>query len=392
MPYIDRSHSVLQEATSEKISAPDAQNWADRKLTSTQRADLAFRYLDWLLTKKIPSGGFRLLYVISQRFNEENPFEAYPSLVYISQRAGRSKSAVWEMLPKLAKIGAIEIEFGSQGSGDVNYYRLPAAFLEFYFGPEKGRRKQPKKVRRAELSKPRQADVSNEQKSSVEPSEKFGLPDKKVRPAVLNHFVATYKQPRAGLGRAGLSPRSSDAESQSPPNGAVAAADDESQSPAFETDIPETEREGQNLRLCSASVEDKDRAETRALEAASLPIRIAVANAANCTPIDRNGHAARRPDNQQPHHKGHDAMVRIAKDEPRPELFAKVKGWYPQEFVGNDDQLSFEAFELCIDHGVEYEELLAGAFDRMADADHGRDVPLLVEFLASKCWTEAIAA
>jgi len=165
--------------------------WADKKLNKQQRGHMAFRYLDWLLTKNVPSGGFRLLYAILQHFNEVNQFHCFPSIETLAERTGRSKPTVWEMLPKLEKLGVIEIEWGSRGSGHPNTYRLPTEFLEFYFGPEKGRRKQSKKVRRAELSKPRRAELSDEQKSSVEPSKKLGLPGKKVRPAVLSHLLAT---------------------------------------------------------------------------------------------------------------------------------------------------------------------------------------------------------
>ncbi|MET4518127.1 hypothetical protein [Bradyrhizobium sp. I1.7.5] len=119
---------------------PD-QPWADKKLTDRQRGDMAFRYQDWLLTKNVPSGGFRLLYAILQRLNEENQFHCFPSIECLAARIQRAPSTVWEMVPKLEKIGVIEVEWGSQGSGDPNRYQLPTAFLEFYFGPEKGRQR-----------------------------------------------------------------------------------------------------------------------------------------------------------------------------------------------------------------------------------------------------------
>ncbi|UGY28177.1 hypothetical protein HU675_0016230 [Bradyrhizobium septentrionale] len=131
--------------------------WADKKLTEKQRADMAFRYQDWLLTKNVPNGGFRLLYAITQCFNEVNQFHCWPSLDYLAARIVRKPQTVWEMLPKLEKLDVIEIEWGSQGSGNSNKYTLPAAFLEFYFGPEKGRLPKlevPKKPRRAEVSDP----------------------------------------------------------------------------------------------------------------------------------------------------------------------------------------------------------------------------------------------
>src|SRR4051794_1633890 len=62
---------------------------ADKKLTRQERADLAFRYLDWLLTKNVPSGGFPLLYAVLQRLNEENQFHCYPSIDYLAARIQR---------------------------------------------------------------------------------------------------------------------------------------------------------------------------------------------------------------------------------------------------------------------------------------------------------------
>jgi hypothetical protein len=50
----------------------------------------------------------------------------------------------------------IEIKWGSRGSGHPNTYRLPEAFLAFYFGPEKGRLPPLKLVPR----KPRHVGVS----------------------------------------------------------------------------------------------------------------------------------------------------------------------------------------------------------------------------------------
>ena len=95
--------------------------WADKKLTEKQRGHMAFRYLDWLLTKNVPSGGFRLLYAITQCFNEKNQFHCFPSIDYLAAlHPSESPSTVWSMLPKLEKIGAIEIEWGSKGSGHPN--------------------------------------------------------------------------------------------------------------------------------------------------------------------------------------------------------------------------------------------------------------------------------
>ncbi len=50
---------------------------------------MAFRYLDWLLTKNVPSGGFRLLYAITQCLNEVNQFTASSGL----RRPRRASSA-----------------------------------------------------------------------------------------------------------------------------------------------------------------------------------------------------------------------------------------------------------------------------------------------------------
>jgi hypothetical protein len=181
------------------------QAWSDKKLTKQERADMAFRYLDWLLTKNVPSGGFRLLHAITQHFNAVNQFHCFPSIEYLAARIERFPSTVWEMLRKLEKIGVIEIEWGRQGSGHPNTYRLPAAFLEFYFGPEKGRLPKfvlpAKKPRLAGVSKPRHAGVSNAPKTPVQPSENTGLPPKKPRLAGESHLRATdsHKEERGTL-------------------------------------------------------------------------------------------------------------------------------------------------------------------------------------------------
>ena len=99
-------------------------DWADKKLTRQERGDMAFRYLDWLLTKNVPSGGFRLLYAITQCLNEDQFLHCSPSIEYLAARIGRAPSTVWEMLRKLEEIGAVEIEWGSQGRGHTNKYRL----------------------------------------------------------------------------------------------------------------------------------------------------------------------------------------------------------------------------------------------------------------------------
>jgi len=69
------SSSITNVETPEK-SPP----WADKKLTSKQRADLGYRYQDWLLTMKVPKGGFRLLYAISQCFNKKTRSNRFPRL------------------------------------------------------------------------------------------------------------------------------------------------------------------------------------------------------------------------------------------------------------------------------------------------------------------------
>ena len=181
--------------------------WADKKLTEKQRAHMAFRYLDWLLTKNVPSGGFPLLYAILQRLNEENQFHCYPSIDYLAARIQRKPPTVWEMLPKLEKLGVIEIEWGSQGSGHPNRYQLPAAFLVFYFGPEKGRLPKlvvPKKPRQTGVSKPRQAGVSDPLENPGTPPKKPRFTDGKPRPALESHFLATdsHKKERGSAARA----------------------------------------------------------------------------------------------------------------------------------------------------------------------------------------------
>jgi len=168
--------------TATRAHAQD-QTQAVEKLTKQQRADLAFRYLDWLLTKDLPSGGFRLLYAISQRLNDENQFHCYPSIEYLAAKIDRAESTVWEMLPKLEKCGAIEITWGKRGSRHPNIYRLPAEFLDLYFGPANGRN--------VVSIKPRRAGVSKPPETPVEPAENPGLLDRKPRPAGVSHLVAT---------------------------------------------------------------------------------------------------------------------------------------------------------------------------------------------------------
>jgi hypothetical protein len=174
---------------------PINSDWADKQLSRQQRGDMAFRYLDWLLIKNVPSGGFRLLYAITQCLNEENQFHCFPSIEYLAARIERAQSTVWEMLRKLEELGVIEIEWGSQGSGHPNTYRLPMAFLEFYFGPEKGRQPKlvlpPRKPRPAGVSKHRLAGVSDRPENPGTPPKKPRFTEKKPRPAGENHFLAS---------------------------------------------------------------------------------------------------------------------------------------------------------------------------------------------------------
>jgi hypothetical protein len=173
--------------------------WADKKLTKEQRGHMAFRYLDWLLTKNLPSGGFPLLYAILQHFNEVNQFHCFPSIKTLAACIKRKPPTVWEMLLKLEKLGVIEIEWGSQGSGHSNIYRLPAAFFEFYFGPEKGRLPKPDPVPR----KHRQAGVSEALENTGTSPKKDRCTDKKLRHAGESHFLATssHKKERGSAAR-----------------------------------------------------------------------------------------------------------------------------------------------------------------------------------------------
>lgn len=162
------------EHQAQALYKPTNPPWADKKLTRQERGDMAFRYLDWLLTKNVPSGGFRLLYAISQWFTDENPFHCFPSTDRLAEQIGRKQSTVWEMLRKLEKLGVIEVEWGRKGSGHPNVYRLPNEFLAFYSGPEKGRRSIPEKYRRTGISKARPAGISSLSKIPVQPSENTG--------------------------------------------------------------------------------------------------------------------------------------------------------------------------------------------------------------------------
>ena len=67
---------------------PQPKPVADKKLSKTQRADMAFRYLDWLLTKRLPNGGFQLLYAVTQRFTDDDPFECWPAIEWLAEKIG----------------------------------------------------------------------------------------------------------------------------------------------------------------------------------------------------------------------------------------------------------------------------------------------------------------
>jgi DNA-binding MarR family transcriptional regulator len=214
--------------------------------------------------------------------------------------------------------------------------------------------------------------------------EAFGHFSGSIGEATASPLNTEVEQRRAGL----YGPRSSDVETQHLSANGNKSADDAALNPAFETCIPDTTSAPTVRRLVSNPVDRKDHAEILALNAPCCLIRIAAANGANVTPIDLAGHAARRPDNQPPHHKGHDAMARIART--REQMFTNLKNIYP--IVGLDDETNFAAFALALDHGCDRDELFADALDQRDYAKDGRDVVPLVEFLLSKCWIEAIAA
>lgn len=193
---------------------------ADEKLTKQQRADMAFRYLDWLLTKNVPSGGFRLLYAITQHFNAVNQFHCFPSIETIAGSIRRHPSTVWEMLPKLEKIGAIEIDWGSQGSRHPNTYRLPAAFLEFYFGPENGRQPKPdpwsRKPGQTSVSKPGQTRVSDAPETRAQGQKNPGRPYGKPGQTRESHLATdSHKKERGSAARSADDARESASSSTS---------------------------------------------------------------------------------------------------------------------------------------------------------------------------------
>jgi hypothetical protein len=322
-------------------------NWANKELTSTDRADLAFRYLDWLLTKKVPSGGFRLLYVILQCFNKENPFEAFPSIEYISQRIDRRPSSVWEMLPKLEKIGSIEIEWGSRGSGHPNVYRLPAEFLEFYFGPEKGRRKQFKKPRPTGVSKPRRTGVSGSLETPVQPLENTCLPPLKPRPAGVNHLEPPQTTKERAYG-----PRSADADKESNQSTTVDAPPSP---PLITTD--------------DASISEP----LRPIPAAIAAHRTVGELEPACQATSENmGSAAKA---------GDDAWRRRS--------FATIKSSYPQDHVGNQAR-AFAAFETALNAGHHMALIAQNVEDLVFASSHfGGDLPYLDEYLLRERWSKA---
>jgi hypothetical protein len=318
-----------------------------KKLTRTERADLAFRYQDWLLTKKVPSGGFRLLYVIAQCFNEENPFQCFPSLEYLAARCERSPSTVWSMLPKLEKIGAIEIVWGSRGSGHPNTYRLPAAFLEFYFGPEKGRR--------STIKKPRRVSVSDRQENPDTAS-------KKPRRIGVNHLLATEETALRAVVSIDRVP-------------STAARD-----VTDEIDAADSDKNGNSAAGKAAAVHCVD----------STAIRIE-ANPTNSAPSGENmrsaarngnGRAASRVSELQPGPHEEITMRKRRIETPR-EQFAKLVNVYPKDKRGNDDENAFDAFCLSLDVGNNLNDLMYRAIKIALAASQGADVPELCEFLVS---------
>jgi hypothetical protein len=217
------------------------------------------------------------------------------------------------------------------------------------------------------------------------------------------------------------------------------SASDAAQSQALETCIRDTPS-APVRRLVSARVGAKEPTRTLSLAASCYPIPVCVTNGANGTSVDRNGeaatpelpgkareahsnsglgpyvrqtgssaitlapseiptkkgayreidriaHAARRPEEIRPHHKGQNHMPRI---QSREEMFAKIKNFYP--VIGLDDAINFEAFGLALDHGCDFYELFEEVLDQRSFSKDGQDVPPLAEFLVSKCWVEAIAA
>ena len=66
----------------------------------------------------------------------------------------------------------------------------------------------------------------------------------------------------------------------------------------------------------------------------------------------------------------------------RAESFLKLKQCYPVHLIGEDEENTFDAFELALDHGVSLYDLVRGARTLK-----GEQVPL-VEFLVQQCWIE----
>ncbi|MFZ2159334.1 MAG: hypothetical protein WAV72_24875 [Bradyrhizobium sp.] len=361
------------------------------KLTSTQRADLAFRYLDWLLTKKIPSGGFRLLYVISQCFNEENPFHCFPSLEYLAARCERSPSTIWSMLPKLGKIGAIEIVWGSRGCGHPNTFRLPAAFLEFYFGSRNGRQSAAKK--------PRRIGVSGKQENP-------DTVEKKPRCVGVNHLLATKKE---AVLRTAVSIDRVPSTAARDVTEIKTTADDAAL-------IPEIKRDSAFAGRLGLSKIDPSKTETpvsldaafckpavaRDGNGAAAKARPALApgsssGGATMGPPDenRNGYAASRPANE-PHKPKDTPMPTIPPPPPRPRKpleasFQKLLRCYPKDRIGDDDENAFDAFDLALEY-TSLTELILGAININVAASKGEEVPELVEYLVSRCGVTSLAA
>jgi hypothetical protein len=263
---------------------PINSDWADKRLTRQQRGDMAFRYLDWLVTKNVPSGGFLLLYAITQCFNEVNQFHCFPSIDYLAALIKRAPSTVWSMLPKLEEIGVIEIEWGSKGSGHPNTYRLPAVFLEFYFGPGKGQTPKPvlapKKPRQIGVSKPRQVGVSDQPQNPDTAPKKPRSTVGKPRHIGVSHFLATdsHKKER------GSAARSADADRESATTNSATVDD--------ETPI---QRAGEPALIETVAAQNQKPSRVNPIGAAADSVRAAFADVSYAWPSDRTddeGYAA----------------------------------------------------------------------------------------------------
>lgn len=165
---------------------------------------------------------------------------------------------------------------------------------------------------------------------------------------------------------AALPPLSADDEPPGPAIATVAkTADDDRVDAALEIDVPEPKRETAMAARLDRNCSDEDQNRTAALEAASY----------------RTGRAAQMANGATPEPEGSE-MLTAEHTHSRAEMFSKLKRCYPPHLIIGDDENNFYAFEIALDHGISFYDLVFGA-----QTLEGEQVELN-EFLVRHCWVE----